>query len=62
MYKIGETILLRGRVVRKTEAEGTKPMYRVNMSIRDAVPLEIHEEDIAGTMMNIVKLEEGKEE
>ena len=60
VYKVGETILVKGKITRKTEEMGQKPLYRVNMCCGST--LDLPEEEVAGTMMNIVKLEEGKEE
>jgi hypothetical protein len=57
-YSIGETVLVKGRIIRKTESEGNTPFYRLSMCTSNGENLEVPESDIAGSMMNIVKLEE----
>ncbi len=57
-YNMGEMILVRGKVTRRIEEEGNVPMYRVKLNVGGGTSIDVLESDVAGSVMNIAKLNE----
>lgn len=51
-YEVGDIVLIRGRITRKTEDATTKPVYKLNL-VGISIDIDVHETSIAGTTTDI---------